>query len=141
MNTNKRLLGFDFGMKRIGVAIGQTVSMNASALKTLNAKDGVPNWDELSDLIKEWQPDALIVGLPLNMDGSNQRITFSAKKFAKKLRSRFQLVVHEEDERLSTIEARALLFEEGGYRSLQKGNIDSMAAVVIIEQWLMSHCT
>ncbi len=131
-------MGFDFGMKRIGTAIGQTVLKNASPLKTLAARDGVPNWEELERLLKEWQPDALVVGIPLNMDGTKQPVTFAALKFAKKLRSRFSLPVYEEDERLSTVEAKAMLFEEGGYQSLQKSNIDSMAAVVIIEQWFTS---
>lgn len=125
-------------MKRIGVAVGQTISNSASPLKTLAARDGVPNWDELAKLIKEWQPDALVVGLPLNMDGTIQPITYAAKKFAEKLRQQFRLTVFEEDERLSTVEAKAMLFEEGGYQRLQKSNIDSMAAVVIIEQWFTS---
>lgn len=132
----KRVLGFDFGMKRIGVAVGQTISQSASPLKTLSARDGVPNWDELDRLMNEWQPEALIVGLPLNMDGSKQPITFAAAKFAKKLRNRYELPVFEEDERLSTVEAKAMIFEDSGYQGLQKSNIDSMAAVVIIEQWL-----
>lgn len=133
---NKRVLGFDFGMKRIGVAVGQTISMQASTLKTLKAKDGVPNWQELESLIKEWQPHELVVGLPLNLDGSMQQITFAAKKYAKKLRARYDLVVHEEDERLSTVEARAMLFDEGGYQALKKAEVDSLAAVVITQQWL-----
>lgn len=133
---NKRVLGFDFGMKRIGVAVGQTISMQASTLKTLKAKDGVPNWQELELLIKEWQPHELVVGLPLNLDGSMQQITFAAKKYAKKLRARYDLVVHEEDERLSTVEARAMLFDEGGYQALKKAEVDSLAAVVITQQWL-----
>jgi len=137
---NIRVLGFDFGMKRIGVAVGQSITLKASVLKTLQAKDGVPNWDELTGLIKEWQPNELVIGLPLNIDGSMQLITFAAKKYAKKLRTRYDLVVHEEDERLSTIEARAMLFEEGGYKSLKKTEIDSLAAVVITEQWLNAHC-
>ena len=137
--NNKRVIGFDFGMKRIGVAIGQTVSMHASPLKTLRAKDGVPNWDEVASLIKEWQPSELIVGIPINLDGSNQLVTFAAKKFSKKLIHRFKLPVHGEDERFTTIEARSLLFDKGGYRSIEKSEIDSIAAVIITEQWLGSH--
>jgi len=134
--NNKRILGFDFGMKRIGTAFAQTISMQAKPLKTLRARDGVPNWQELDALIKEWQPHELVVGLPLNLDGSMQLVTFAAKKYAKKLRNKYNLMVHEEDERLTTVEARALMFEEGGFRAIKKAEIDSIAAVIITEQWL-----
>ena len=86
-------------MKRIGVAVGQTISNSASPLKTLAARDGVPNWGDLGKLIQEWQPDALVVGLPRNMDGTTHPITYAAKKFAHKLRQQSQLTVFEEDER------------------------------------------
>jgi len=136
--NNKRVIGFDFGMKRIGVAVAQTVSMHASPLKTIKAKDGVPNWDEVASLIHEWQPSDLIVGIPLNLDDSDQLATFAAKKFAKKLIHRFKIPVHGEDERFTTIEARSLLFDKGGFRSIKKAEIDSIAAVLITEQWLGS---
>jgi len=123
-------------MKRIGTAFAQTISMQAKPLKTLRARDGVPNWQELDALIKEWQPHELVVGLPLNLDGSMQLVTFAAKKYAKKLRNKYNLMVHEEDERLTTVEARALMFEEGGFRAIKKAEIDSIAAVIITEQWL-----
>ena len=73
------LLGFDFGMKRIGVAVGQTVTQSARPLKTIKAKEGVPDWDEIEQLIKIWQPDAFIVGIPLNMDGTEQLLTKSSQ--------------------------------------------------------------
>jgi len=133
---NKTVLGFDFGMKRIGMAVGQTISMSASPLKTLLVKDGVPNWDDLTKVIKEWQPTELIVGIPVTLDGENQLVTFAAKKFSKKLKHRYQLPVHSEDERFTTIEARSLLFEQGGFHHLNKSEIDSIAAVLITEQWL-----
>lgn len=130
------LLGFDFGTKRIGVAIGQTVTKTARPLVTLKANQGVPQWDQLNKIIQTWQPDALIVGIPLNMDGSEQPITATAKQFAQTLQARYQLPVYEMDERLSTKDARERLFAEGGYKALQHGQVDSVAAQLILQNWL-----
>lgn len=129
-------LGFDFGYKRIGVAVGQQLTCSASPLSTLDAVLGVPNWDLIQTLITQWQPLALIVGLPTCIDGTEQYTTAAARGFARQLRKRFARPVHLVDERLSTMEARAHLFEKGGYRKLKKTEIDSIAACVILEQWL-----
>jgi len=137
-STHKILLGFDFGLKRIGVAVGQTVTETARPLVTLKATQGEPQWDVLNNLVKTWQPDALVVGIPLNMDGTEQPISQSARKFVLQLQERFQLPVYEMDERLSTKEARARLFAEGGYKALQDGQVDSIAAQLILQNWLTS---
>jgi putative holliday junction resolvase len=129
------LIGFDFGMKRIGVAIGQTITQTARPLDTLKAKDGIPNWDTLSKLIKKWQPDALVVGIPLNMDGTDQPISQKARQFAEALRGHFKLPVHEIDERLTTKDARERIFSQGGFKALQDGQIDSVAAQLILQNW------
>ncbi|MFM2486551.1 Holliday junction resolvase RuvX [Celerinatantimonas yamalensis] len=129
------ILGFDFGTLSIGVAIGNPVTQSASALPALKARDGMPNWDELTKLLHQWQPQRLIVGLPLNMDGSEQSITQRARKFGNRLHGRFGLPVEFQDERLSTVDAKATLFARGGYKALKKGAIDSASAVVIIESW------
>lgn len=129
------VIGFDFGTQSIGVAIGNPITGSATPLSALKARDGVPNWDTLEQVIKEWQPQRLIVGLPLNMDGSEQPITQRARKFGNRLHGRFGLPVDFQDERLTTVDARADLFEHGGYKALQKGAIDSGSAVVIIESW------
>lgn len=133
------LLGFDFGMKRIGVAVGQTITQTARPLTTLAAKAGVPQWDNLNKLIKMWQPDALVVGIPLNMDGSEQPLTVAARQFAAALNAHYQLPIYEMDERLSTKDARERLFAEGGYKALQNGQIDSVAAQLILQNWLTSN--
>lgn len=130
------LLGFDFGMKRIGVAVGQTVTKTARPLETILASQGIPQWDRLTKLIKIWQPDALVVGVPLNMDGTEQPLTYAAKQFAESLRERFQLPVYGIDERLSTKDARERLFKEGGFKALQDGQVDSVAAQLILQNWL-----
>lgn len=134
---NQTVLGFDFGIKKIGVAVGQTITHSANPLTTLFAKNGEPPWDEIREIIQQWKPMALIVGRPLNMDGSTQPLTELAQHFANELKSRYGLPVHEIDERLSTVEARANVFEEGGYRALKKGPVDSVAAKIILEDWLM----
>ena len=129
-------LGFDFGYKRIGVAVGQQLTGSASPLPTLAAQGGVPNWELIQKLLHQWRPRALVVGLPTCIDGSEQYTTAASRGFARQLRKRFALPVHLVDERLSTVEARSNLFAEGGYRKIQKSQVDSIAACVILEQWL-----
>jgi putative Holliday junction resolvase len=131
-------LGFDFGMKRIGVAVGQQITASARPLRTLHATQGVPDWHLIGQLIKEWQPQALLVGIPRKIDGKRQYTTKLANKFADSLHERFSLPVHRVDERLTTVEARQQLFDEGGYRKLKSSEIDSYAAKLIVEQWLAS---
>ena len=129
------VLTFDFGTKSIGVAIGQTITGTASPLAALSAKDGIPNYDDIQHLLDEWQPDALLVGLPLNMDGSEQVLTLRAKKFANRLHNFSRKPVHQCDERLTTVEAKARLFELGGLKKLGKAKVDSVSACVIFESW------
>jgi len=129
------ILAFDFGLARIGVAVGQPVTRTASPLPILPAKDGQPNWLKVEQLIREWKPQLLVVGEPLNMDGSEQEITHRARKFANRLHGRFGLKVELVDERLTSRAAREELFEQGGYRQIQKAPLDSIAAVHILEGW------
>lgn len=129
-------LGFDFGYKRIGVAVGQELTKTATPLSTLEAKLGVPDWDKVLQLIKQWRPKALVVGMPVCIDGTEQYTAPASRKFAKQLAKRFQLPVHLVDERLSTVEAKSYLFEQGGYRKIKKTEVDSIASCVILEQWL-----
>jgi len=131
-----QVLGFDFGTHSIGVAVGQDITGTASPLAALKAKDGQPNWDLVAKLIQTWQPKLLVVGLPLNMDGSEQPLTDLARKFANRLHGRFGLPVELQDERLTTVAAKEELFARGGYRQLQKDKIDSAAAQLILEDYL-----
>ena len=134
--TQKIVLGFDFGMKRIGVAVGQAITKSARPLITLKANQGIPQWEVLNKLIKTWQPDALVVGIPLNMDGTEQPLTQAAYAFSNELQQRYELPVYGMDERLSTKDARERLFNQGGYKALQKGQVDSVAAQLILQNWL-----
>jgi putative Holliday junction resolvase len=132
----RTLIGFDFGTKSIGVAIGQEITGTASPLNALKAVGGIPNWDELKNLFEEWGPHLAIVGLPLNMDGSDQHITFAAKKFANRLNAKYRVKVETCDERLTTVDAKAQLFEMGGYKKLDKQKVDSVSACLILESWM-----
>lgn len=132
---NRTVLTFDFGTKSIGVAIGQEVTGTASPLSALKARDGIPDWILIQKLIDEWQPQLLVVGLPLNMDGTEQDMTQRAKKFANRLHGRFRVNVETCDERLSTADAKSMLFELGGYKKLTKDKIDSVSACVIFASW------
>lgn len=132
-------LGFDFGLRRIGTAIGQELTGTAQALKTLESKQQRPDWQAIEQLIDEWKPDALIVGVPYHLDGKEQDMTHAAQKFGRQLHGRFNLPVHEMDERLSSREAEGEITRQraAGYRKKsRKGDIDKMAAQIILQSWL-----
>lgn len=131
----RTIMGFDFGKKYIGVAIGQEITGSASPLGSIKANDGIPNWDVLAKYLTEWQPDLIVVGLPLNMDGSEQQLTLDAKKFGNRIAGRFGLKVEFQDERLTTADAKEQLFSRGGYKNLKKDNIDAESARLIIESY------
>lgn len=133
--ANRTIIAFDFGTKSIGVAIGQEVTGTARALTAFKAQDGTPDWQQVEKLLKEWQPNLVVVALPLNMDGTEQPLTARARRFANRLHGRFGVQVALQDERLSTVEARANLFDRGGYRALDKGSVDAASAVIILESW------
>ena len=135
---SQTLLAFDFGTQSIGVSAGEASVQIANELKPLKAKDGIPDWQHIEALIREWQPERLLVGLPLNMDGSEQEMTRRARKFAQRLHGRFRLPVELVDERLSTREAKELAFERGHRGNFADKPIDSIAARLILESWWSS---
>ncbi|MFD2168317.1 Holliday junction resolvase RuvX [Thalassotalea euphylliae] len=128
-------ISFDFGMKYIGIAVGQEITGSASALGSVKAKDGIPHWDNIGKFINEWQPDYLVIGLPLNMDGTEQPITKAVKKFGNRLFDKFHIAIEYKDERLTTASAKEQLFARGGYRNLKKDNIDAESAKLILESF------
>ena len=132
---DRSVLGFDYGTKSIGIAIGQEITATARPLLSIKAVDGIPKWEEIGALISEWKPDLIVVGLPLNMDGTEQEMTQRARKFANRLSGRFGVKVETQDERLTTADAKARLFEMGGYKALTKGQVDAMSAVLIVESY------
>ena len=130
-----RALGFDFGLKNIGVAVGQSLTGTAQELAPLRARDGIPQWEEIQALLSEWQPDTVVVGLPLNMDGTESELSARARKFANRLHGRFGCQTKMADERLSTRSAK-----EEAYARDHRGNfgdkpVDSIAARIILEDW------
>lgn len=125
------MLGFDFGTQRIGVAVGQSITGTASALCTINASHGKPDWDRISVLIEHWRPDALVVGLPLHSDGTDSSISKAARKFAQQLEGRYRLPVHPMDERLSSHAAKQYMKNTNS-----KQQVDAVAAMIILQNWL-----
>jgi putative Holliday junction resolvase len=129
------ILAFDYGLKSIGVAVGQRLTGTASTLKALKAVDGTPDWSQIEALLKEWQPELVVVGLPLNMDGTEQPFTARVHKFINRLHGRFGVKVPAHDERLTTVESRAELFSQGGFKKLSKDAVDCFSAKLILESW------
>lgn len=133
---SKRVLAFDFGTGNIGVAVGNEETGTAQALRAVRAVNGVPDMQALTQIVNEWQPDYMVVGYPLNMDGTKEDMSKRAAKFGRKIASAFSLPVYFKDERLSSAEAKDEIFSYGGgYRALvrNKGRIDAAAAKIILE--------
>ncbi|ATJ81025.1 Holliday junction resolvase RuvX [Halomonas beimenensis] len=130
------ILGFDFGTRRIGVAVGNELTASARALEPLPARDGIPDWPRVARLVEEWQPDLFVVGLPLNMDGSESDMSRRARKFGKRLFGRFGIPCEMADERGSTREAKAIAREAGHRGNYRDEGVDGLAAVLILEAWL-----
>jgi len=134
------ILGFDFGLRRIGVAVGQTATNTASSLETVS-HGREPDWDALSRLVKEWKPAALLVGLPLGRDSEETEMSKAARRFGAALQERFSLQVVFADERLSSRAAEdrfAELRASGSLRKKDAKQLDAMAAKIILEAWLQS---
>ena len=126
------LIAFDYGEKHIGVAVGQTLTGTANPLETIRVTSASPDWNAISRIVETWRPNALVLGLPLNMDGTEQTVTKRARRFGNQLCGRYQLPVHLVDERLTTREARDRLAAEG-----RAGSDDHpVAAQIILESWL-----
>ena len=128
-------LCFDFGIKRMGVAVGNPMLGNASELSPLKAKDGQPDWHLISKLISEWEPAAFVVGLPLNMDGSESELSRRATKFGKRLHGRYNKPYFMMDERLSSFEAKGDAIRDSGERDFGAHSVDGRAACLILESW------
>ncbi len=141
MNSPRTLLGFDYGKKRIGIAVGQEITGTARALVTLNNVQQQPDWDKISALITEWRPQMLVVGLPVNMDGSPHDLENSVRDFGESLKTRYNLPVEWIDERLSSREAEEILAAQipARHRQREKQEIDKLAAAIILQSWLHHH--
>ena len=139
MAGQRLILAFDFGTRRIGVAVGNEMIASARPLEALPARDGIPDWERVSRLVEEWRPELFVVGLPLNMDGSESEMSARARKFGKRLYGRYGKPCEMVDERGSTREAKAIARETEGLRDARKSyrddGVDGIAAVLILESW------
>jgi len=133
------VLGFDVGSRRIGVAVGNTLSQTARAIAMVAANDSGPDWKQVEALVREWRPDRIIVGEPLTLDGEAQLATHIARRFAKEAAQRFGVPVDLVDERSSSREADRRFAEQrkqGTARRRDAAMQDAMAAQIIVERWL-----
>lgn len=130
------LLAFDFGEKRHGVALGNELTLTANPLDVIPAKDGIPAWPLLDSLIATWQPDAFLVGLPLNEDASPTPLSQRATKFAKRLFGRYGKSCYGMDERGTTQAAKRLVKKTGHQGNYRLDPVDSLAAAFILQAWL-----
>ena len=128
VNQAQSLLAFDFGIKRLGVATGNAFLKTAEPLKSIHL-EGDARFAAIEKLVKEWQPDALVIGVPFHPDGAEHEITLRARRFGRQLKGRFRLPVYEVDERYTSVEAQSL-----GAR-----DVDSTAAALILEQYFREH--
>lgn len=135
----KIVLAFDFGLRRIGVACGDTVSRHAAGLQTVPAGPKGPRWESIDSMMRDWQPGMVVVGLPYNVDGSDSEMTGAARSFAAELACRFSIEVVMVDERYSSLEAGARLQSARASglrrRRVAKSDVDAAAACVILERW------
>ena len=133
------VLGFDVGMRRIGVAVGSAYGTGARALAVVDVHAHGPDWSEIDRLQKEWRPDGMVVGDPMTLDGGDQPIRLRAHAFARELSTRYAVPVVLVDERASSIEAAqrfAADRAQGRRRRRDAAALDAVAAAVIVERWL-----
>jgi len=138
LGPDATLLAFDFGTRRIGVAVGTLRLRRARALTTVEAEGNERRFAAIGALIVEWQPDALVVGLPLHMDGTPHEMTARARRFARQLHGRYRLPVIEVDERLTSELARSALAEAGRGARTDRALRDALSAEIILQAWLDS---
>lgn len=129
------IFGFDFGEKRIGIAVGETLLKVAHPLATVEAEDNASKFEQISAFVLEWKPSLLVVGLPMHLNGEAHAMTALAKKFAQRLEGRFDLPVTMVDERLSSAEASQTLNELGIRGKQQKQHLDQVAAQTILQSY------
>jgi putative Holliday junction resolvase len=132
----RTLLCFDFGKKRIGVAVGQELTGSATALETINAANGQPDWGAINRIVQQWQPEAFVLGMPVNMDGTEHNLAKSVRQFRDELQARYNLPVYMMDERLSSVEAERILCADAkASKRFNKKEVDKLAAKLILRSW------
>jgi putative Holliday junction resolvase len=132
------LLAVDFGTRKLGIAAGQTLTRTAMGIALLPVKANEPDWAEFDRLVAKWKPDAFVVGLPLNMDGTESSMSARARRFMEQLGARYSKPCHAVDERLSTREARDINRQNAellGKKINDRARVDAMAAQLLLESW------
>ncbi len=137
LQSNDTYLGFDFGTKKIGVAVGQLTTATANSLQTMRSPNQTPNWQAIEQLVRDWQPAGFVVGISRQHDGTDNPVTPRMLKFCRQLNGRFNLPVHQQDETLSTFEAKQLLFDDVKVNATKLWDVqDQLAAQLILQTWL-----
>jgi putative Holliday junction resolvase len=132
------VLAFDYGTRRIGVAVGDLGQRSAHPLTTIDASDRAASEAKITALVDEWRPARLVVGVPFSLDGREHQMTRSARAFGRALSRRHRLPVDEVDERLTSVDAEATLREAGVDRSRRAGLVDAQAAFIILRSFMFS---
>lgn len=139
--SHQSFFGVDYGTRKIGIAVGQTLTTTAMGIAVIPVRNGEPEWKEFDALVQRWKPHAFVVGMPYNMDGSESEMTVQAQKFAQVLSERYQKPWHPMDERLSTRAAREISRDNAemiGKRYNDKTKVDALAAQLLLESWFSS---
>lgn len=135
-HPTKTLLAFDYGLRHIGAAVGQSLIASSNPVGIVRARDGVPDWSTITTLINEWQPQLLLVGLPLNMDGTDSPMALRARKFSRQLQERYKISVAMIDERLTSFAAKQARRETQGYTDFGRGDtVDAEAACILLQDY------
>lgn len=136
------ILAFDFGLQRTGVAVGNTLTGSASPESTLQSRDEKPDWDGISKLIEEWKPELIVVGMPTELDGSENPLKKRIERFCNQLNGRYNLPVEQENEQFTSIEAAQRLKQlrqSGRKQKVKKEEVDKIAASIILENWMKNN--
>ncbi len=136
------VIAFDFGLKRTGVAVGNTLTGSATPESTLASKDDRPDWDGITALIQEWKPTQLVVGIPIELDDNENPIKKRIERFCNQLQGRYNLKVDQENEQFTSIEAAARLKQlrqSGRKKKVTKDEVDKIAAAIILENWMQKN--
>ena len=136
------VIAFDFGLKRTGVAVGNTLTGSATPECTLISKDEKPDWDGISKLINDWRPAQIVVGLPIELDGTENPLKKRIDRFCNQLNGRYNLPVDQENEQFTSIEAAQRLKQlrqSGRKQKVKKEEVDKIAASIILENWMQNN--
>lgn len=129
------ILAFDWGLRHIGVAVGQQLIASSAPAAIVKARDGIPDWDAVDKLVREWQPQLFLVGLPLNMDGTESTLSEPARRFSRRLQARYHREVVLVDERLTSREAKSQRRERQDWRDTGRATVDAEAACIILQDF------